>query len=116
GLEPGVIRNVKPVVKDATLTGAWYQAAAASLVPPSVNSSKDPFSFALPTRFIPPLAKPLPKLIELPDREITYMPLATWLLLIPLTTAIAERVSVAATETGPVYFVLLVVGVVPSVV
>ena len=51
-----------------------------------------------------------------PPKSIVYRPLLTGLLLRVLAAAIAESVSVAATEMGPVYFVLEVVGVEPSVV
>jgi hypothetical protein len=65
---------------------------------------------------MPPLANPLAKLMELTPRSNVYRPLATGLLLRPLATAIAESVSVTATEIGPVYCVDDVVGVVPFVV
>src|SRR6266478_3605133 len=116
GFVPGVIWNVKSVVNVSMLAATWYHAADASFCPPSVSSRKEPFSFVLPTRFIPPPAKPAEKLMLVaPPKSIVYRPLLTGLLLRLVAAAIAESVSVAATEMGPVYFVLVVVGAEPSV-
>ena len=86
-------------------------------MPPSVSSSAVPFSFALPSSSIAPAVNPLLRLIELtPNVSIVYCALLTGLVLYPVATAIALIVSLVLTATGPVYFVLEVVGVLPSVV
>src|SRR5271165_391440 len=114
----GVIWKLKSVVKAAMLASTWYHAAAASLPPPSVSSSAEPFNFALPSRFMLPAVKPLPRLMAAtPPKSMVYSPLATGLLLSVLAVAIADKVSVAPMATGPLYLALVLgEGFVPSVV
>src|ERR1700723_2975729 len=89
----------------------------ASFAPPSVRRKRVPFKIALPERASPDAVNPPESFTEVMGFDwIVYICEATALLVKPVAVAIAFTVAEDASVKVPVYFVELVVGVVPLVV
>src|SRR5450755_1489499 len=112
----GVVNwKVKSLLKVCTFTGVEYHAVPASLPPPSVKRSLEPFRAAVPFSAIPvpvkPPAKPIP-----PATWMVIVADAMALLVSLGAAAIARTVDVELIVNPAVYFVDEVVGEELSVV